>query len=151
MNKKKILQYSFTLITMYLVSLNCIAQSVPTITGLKCENLINPNAIDNTTPHLSWKILYDGGKMKQQFYEIQVASDSLALTTGSADVWNTGKFESSSSIMIPYSGKALSSRSLCYWHVRIWNEKDEVSSWSDIARFGVGILSSDEWKGKYLG
>jgi len=151
MNKKNIFWYSLSVITLSLLSLNSYSQSVPTVTELKCENLFNPNAIDNTTPHLSWKILYDGGNMKQQFYEIQVASDSVAFITGNADLWNTGKFESPSSVMIPYSGKALSSRSLCYWRVRIWNEKDEVSAWSDIARFGVGILSKDEWKGKFIG
>lgn len=133
------------------MSLNCFALSVPTVSGLKCENLINPNAIDNTTPHFSWKVLYDGGKMKQQFYEIQVASDSVKLTTDVADLWSTGKLESSSTVMVPYAGEALSSRSLCYWRVRIWNDKDEVSAWSDIARFGVGILDKSEWKGKYIG
>jgi len=136
---------------MSLVSLNCNALSVHTVTGLKCENLINPNAIDNLTPHFSWKVLYEGGNMKQQFYEIQVASDSMALTTGSVDLWNSGKFESPLSVMIPYAGIALFSRSLCYWRVRIWNEKDEVSAWSDMARFGVGILNKIEWKGKFIG
>ncbi|GHT72754.1 alpha-rhamnosidase [Bacteroidia bacterium] len=125
--------------------------STLSVTGLKCENLINPNAVDNTTPHFSWKVLYDGGKMQQRFYEIQVATDSTILKEGNADLWNTGKLESSSSVMVSYAGNALSSRSLCYWRVRVWNDKDEVSPWSEVARFGVGILNKKEWQGKFIG
>ncbi|MDR2086873.1 MAG: glycoside hydrolase family 78 protein [Dysgonamonadaceae bacterium] len=134
-----------------LTSFNGLAFSAVTVTELKCENLINPNAIDNTTPHFSWKILYDGGAMQQQFYEIQVSSDSVALTTGNADLWNSGQRESSSSVMVPYQGEALSSRSLAYWRVRVWNDKAEVSDWSPIARFGVGIINREEWQGTFIG
>ena len=148
---KNRLGYCFAIAFLTFASLNGMASSALTVTELKCENLVNPNAIDNTTPHFSWKVLYDGGKMKQQFYEIQVASDSIELIANNADLWNTSKCESAESIMIPYAGAALSSRSLCYWRVRIWNDKGEVSPWSDIARFGVGILSKAEWKSKFIG
>jgi alpha-L-rhamnosidase len=89
--------------------------------------------------------------MQQQFYEIQVASDSTALTKGKVDLWNTGKIQSDASVMVPYQGKTLTSRSLAYWKVRIWNDKGEVSPWSGIARFGVGILTKKELSGKFIG
>lgn len=141
----------FSIILFSFILLSCEKSSGLKIGELKCENLVNPDAIDNTTPHFSWKIIYDGENMQQQFYEIQVASDSIALSSGNADLWDSGKSESSESVMVPYSGKFLSSRSLCYWRVRVWNQNGEVSPWSDIARFGVGILDKDEWKGKYIG
>ena len=31
------------------------------VADLKCENLINPLGIDNTSPHFSWKLKGDGG------------------------------------------------------------------------------------------
>lgn len=121
------------------------------VTALKCENLINPNAIDNTTPHFSWKLISNNKKSTQQFYEIQAASDSTALRRSKADWWMTGKTRSSESVMIPYKGKKLSSRSLVYWRVRVWNEDGEVSPWSTIARFGVGVLEKSEFRGEYIG
>ncbi len=151
MNTRRKSYYLFVLTVLFLVSFSSYVFSTITVTELKCENLINPNAIDNTTPHFSWKTLYDGRKMKQLYYEIQVASDSNSLASGIANLWDTGKLESSSSVMIPYSGVTLSSRSLCYWRVRIWNDKEEVSGWSDIARFGIGILDKSEWSGKFIG
>jgi alpha-L-rhamnosidase len=148
---KKIFCFYCTVAALSFAALSGKASPVVSVTGLKCENLIRPNAIDNTTPHFSWKISYDGGAMQQQFYEIQVASDSVALTADNADLWNSGKLESSSSVMVPYQGTTLASRSLCYWRVRVWNDKDEASEWSAIARFGTGILQKSEWRGKFIG
>ena len=78
---------------------------------LKCENLIDPLGIDNVTPHFSWKLKGDGWKGGQTYYEIQVASDSILLVQDKADLWNTGKLKSNASVMVPYQGKALTSRS----------------------------------------
>lgn len=120
------------------------------ITNLRCENLITPVAIDNTSPHFSWKIQGDS-IIRQQYYEIQVATDSIQLSRGKANLWNTGKTFSTASVMVPYGGKELQSRELCYWRVRIWNEKGKASAWSDIQRFGIGILGNDKLKGEYIG
>ena len=118
---------------------------------LKCENLIDPLGIDNVTPHFSWKLKGDGWKGGQTYYEIQVASDSILLVQDKADLWNTGKLKSNASVMVPYQGKALTSRSLCYWRVRVWDAKKQASSWSPVARFGVGILDQSQMKGEYIG
>lgn len=122
-----------------------------TVADLKCENLINPLGIDNTSPHLSWKLKGDGWKQGQTYYEIQVASDSLLLVNDKADLWNTGKVKSDASVMVSYKGKQLKSRSLCYWRVRAWNSKKKVSAWSPIARFSVGILDKNQMQGEYIG
>ena len=118
---------------------------------LKCENLIDPLGIDNVTPHFSWKLKGDGWKGGQTYYEIQVASDSILLVQDKADLWNTGKLKSNASVMVPYQGKALTSRSLCYWRVRVWGAKKHISSWSPVARLGVGILDQSQMKGEYIG
>ena len=67
---------------------------------LRCENLKNPLGIDNITPHFSWKVLCDI-PMSQEYYEIQVGADSLELSRGEADLWNSGKTKSCASVMIP--------------------------------------------------
>ena len=77
--------------------------------------MVDPLGIDNVTPHLSWKLKGDGVVDGQAFYEIQVASDSLLLIGGKADLWKSGKLKSDVSVMVPYQGLPLASRSLCYW------------------------------------
>ena len=120
------------------------------LTEMKCENLVNPLGIDNTTPHFSWKLKGDGLKGRQAYYEIQVASDSILLIQDKADLWNTGKLKSDASVMVPYQGASLSSRSLCYWRVRAWDSQKQASAWSPVARFAVGILDKSHMHGEYI-
>lgn len=121
------------------------------VAELKCENLINPLGIDNAAPHFSWKQRSIEPKGGQAYYEIQVASDSILLTQGKANLWHSEKVKSDASVMVPYQGATLNSRSLCYWRVRVWNQKGKVSEWSPAARFGVGILDGGQLRGDYIG
>jgi alpha-L-rhamnosidase len=143
--------YSISFIILLLSMLINRDINAQVITDMRCENLIRPNAIDNTAPHFSWKTEYNKTPVPQKFYEIQVSSDSLALCNGTADLWNSGKVKSSSSVMVPYGGKALSARSLYYWRVRVSNDKNKVSDWSSISRFGTGIFGDEVMQGSYIG
>lgn len=116
---------------------------------LRCEGLCEPLGIDTTIPHFSWKHELEHDGQQQTAYEIQVASNRNGLEKGKADLWKSGKVVSADQVMIPYDGKALVSRQLCYWRVRTWDEKDQQSNWSRPQRFAVGIL--DEMHGKYIG
>lgn len=133
-----------------LTTINMITASPVIFIDLKCENLLNPNAIDNTKPHFSWKIQCDH-PVQQTHYEIQVASDSAQLAKNKADLWDSDKVEASASVMVPYQGRELESRMLCYWRVRIWDENKQKSVWSPIQRFGIGILENDKLRGSYIG
>ena len=44
--------------------------------------------------------------MRQAYFEIQVATDSSLLAQGKADLWNSGKVESSASVMVLIEGKS---------------------------------------------
>ncbi len=121
-----------------------------TLTDWRCENLVNPCAIDGTQPHFSWKI-QTTEPIQQRYYEIQVASDEAKLVDGQADLWKSGKMRSAESVMVPYIGKPLASRALCYWRVRVWPDRGEASAWSPVQRFAVGILADDALRGQYIG
>ncbi|MDR1624693.1 MAG: hypothetical protein LBS04_06950 [Tannerellaceae bacterium] len=132
-----------------LMGVHILSASSILLEDLRCENLKNPIGIDNPVPHFRWKVLCDV-PMQQQFYEIQVATDSIQLHQGKVDLWNSGKTNSNASVMSPYQGKGLSSRMLCYWRVRVGNEKGDVSEWSPIQRFAVGVLENDALRGKFI-
>ena len=118
------------------------------VTQLQCEGLTNPLGIDNTTPHFSWKL---NSTDKQTAYQIRVASHKELLDKGIGDFWDSEKVESSESTWITYYGKALHSKDFAYWQVRVWNQDGQVSDWSDIATFGVGLLSEKDWQAQYIG
>lgn len=115
----------------------------------KCENLVNPLGIDSKTPHFSWKLSAEENGVVQTAYEIEVASDSVALTKGKADIWKSGKVESSRQVMIDYEGLALQPRDYCYWRVRAYNKDGVASAWSDISHFSIG-LDETTMKGDYI-
>ena len=116
---------------------------------LLCENLEQPLGIDNVRPHFSWQNMSNKQKACQTAYEIEVASDSLLLVTGKADLWQSGRVESADQVMVEYDGQPLSERSLCYWRVRTWDELQRPSVWSKVERFSVGLLNG--MAGDYIG
>ena len=121
------------------------------IEDLRCENLINPLGIATTSPGLSWKIKSDRNGTLQKGYQLLAATDSQRLNEHDADLWNSGKVISDESVLVSWKGNKLSSRSLVYWKVRIWNENDKPSDWSKVAVFSAGILAGENWNSNYIG
>lgn len=117
---------------------------------LKCEGMYNPLGIDSTIPHFSWKLSWDTPSA-QSAYELQVASTEEALLNGKPDIWSSGKVLSTDQIMVPFKGKALHSRDLCFWRVRVWNAEGEVSQWCAPSRFSIGVIDDEGLKGDYIG
>jgi alpha-L-rhamnosidase len=129
----------------------CNDQSSLIIDDLTCENQINPIGIGTPIPGLSWKIKSEENGTSQKAYQVLAASDISLLNETDADLWNSGKTESSSSNLVTYGGDPLSSKSICYWKVRIWDQNDEVSDWSQQGKFTVGLLNESDWKANYIG
>jgi alpha-L-rhamnosidase len=74
-----------------------------------------------------------------------VASSRDKLTETEADVWNSGKINSSESILTPFGGKKLRSSSAYFWKVQVYDKDGNPSEWSEPTRFVTGILDSAEW------
>lgn len=129
----------------------CTLASTIRIDTMKCEALVNPLAIDNTSPHFSWQLHSGEPGEKQTAYQVLVASDEALLNENEADLWNSGKVVSSESVWVPYGGKELKSKSFAYWKVRVWDKAGNVTEWSSPASFGVGLLSPQDWKARYIG
>ena len=140
---KKIL-YLFFLTAVFAA---CQDSSVLKVEDLKCEMLEAPLAIDNTSPHFSWKMKSKQNGATATAYQILVATTLDKLNEEEADLWNTGKVADAASVGIAYGGKPLASRSLAYWKVRVWNQNDEASDWSKPTSFGIGLLSDRDWAG----
>ncbi len=129
----------------------CAPEGNLNVYELKCENLQNPLGIDKTVPRFSWEILSNKNATEQKAFQVLVASDPSLLDKDQADLWDSGKSESSVSIMVPYQGKVLGSGTSAYWKVRIWDEAGNVSSWSPVCNFSIGLLNKDEWHASYIG
>jgi alpha-L-rhamnosidase len=121
-----------------------------TVDGLRCENLVDPLALDTTVPRFSWKLRAEQNGVEQKAYRIEVASDPQLFESGTADLWDSGKIDSGEQVLVPYAGKPLRSRDIGYWRVRVWS-KGGASEWSQVGRFGVGIVEEVDIDGRFIG
>lgn len=123
---------------------------INTVSDLRCESLHNPLGIDKRIPRFSWKIESQKNGTAQKAFQVIVASDLSRLSEKRADLWNSGKIDSSASLFVSYQGQQLNSGTAAWWMVRIWDEKGNISPWSEPARFTIGLLDESEWKASFI-
>jgi alpha-L-rhamnosidase len=141
--KKRLLLIAFAFVMM-----NAKVSAVSfSLYDLTCEQEENPIGIDAIIPHFSWKINSIERNFKQSAYQIIVSSSRNILNEGKGNIWDSGKIKSSQSILVPFAGKKLLSLNSYFWKIRSWNQKGEISDWSNSASFSMGILSSNDWGG----
>lgn len=121
---------------------------------LRCEYLKNPLGIDALQPRLSWILesTVPGARGQMQAaYQVLAASSEELLRSDQGDLWDTGKVESNRSTQVAYGGKSLASGRPAWWKVRVWDKSGTLSSWSDTGYWSMGLLSSGDWKGNWIG
>lgn len=117
---------------------------------LACEMRCDPQGIDALHPRLSWEVAGQRRDIRQTAYQVLVASTPEKLRRNDGDLWSTGKINRSASIQIPYEGRTLSAGTRCFWKVRIWTTKG-ASPWSAPASWSMGLLSTRDWHGRWIG
>jgi len=121
------------------------------VEALTCEHLVNPVGIGNRQPRLSWKLRSNREGEVQTAWEIRAASSTAGLKAASPDLWDSGKIDSDQSVLVPWAGKPLGSRSQVFWQVRVWDRYGHPTAWSDVASFELGLLdTASEWKGRWI-
>jgi len=123
-------------------------QRPPAPYDLRVEYLTNPLGLDTPKPRFFWKNSHPERGQKQTAFELVVSTSPEA---EKADMWNSGKINTDSSIQIVYGGKPLQSNRTYYWKVRIWDAQGKESPWSEVSRFDTGLFSVSDWKGEWIG
>jgi len=113
------------------------------VRNLKTENRTNPLGINARQPRYSWLLVGEGRGLLQTAYEIRVLE-------GKKLVWETGKVNSDSSTQVAYRGPTLVSGQRYDWKVRVWDNKGQVSGWSDPAWWQMGLLDTSQWKAEWI-
>lgn len=120
------------------------------VLGLKTDYLAEPLGLENPAPRLSWQLQSESRNVRQSAYRILVASSEAMLKAGRGDLWDSGQVQSSQSFGIDYDGRELRSRQRCWWRVQVWDERDDVASTSEIARWEMGLLKPADWSAQWL-
>lgn len=138
------------ILILFVLSNFALSLSAQRVTKLKSEMLTNPEAIAVTNPRFSWLIESSERNVRQIAYHVIVASSPDKLTDAKADLWNSGVVNSDQSTLITYAGKPLKSGDDAYWKVKVVTNKGE-SQWSETSKFGIGLLSPQDWTARWIG
>ena len=114
------------------------------------EGFKNPIGFYNAEPTFSWKLPVSENIKSQTAYQI-IAASSKELLPNNSDLWNSKKQKKSQSTFVNYEGEELQSRQKVFWQVRYWDQENNVSEWSEINSFELGLLNNSDWKSKWTG
>ena len=132
------------------LSLACASWSKTMVSNLTCEYRINPIGIDVSQPRLSWQITSDETNVLQTAYQLRAALSVSDLIHKNKFIWDSGKIDSSQSVLVAYHGSALRSKQRVYWQVRVWDNHHHVSAWSEPSFWEMGLLDPSDWKAKWI-
>ena len=108
-------------------------------TRLRVEYLNNPLGIDVIEPRITWTL--DGmGIKKQSSYEIKYSVNGMEQNIIHVD----------SSSMNHILTANFKSRDYVTFRVRVNDENNIPSDWSDESYFSIGLLSKDDWKASWI-
>ena len=102
----------------------------------------NPIGIDVTQPRISWQIQTDTRSWLQSAYQIQISYEAEFTNIH----WDSSKVQSEQSVHVEIIGLTLQSQQRYYYRVRVWSNHGDVSEWSEIAFWEMGLLHTNEWK-----
>ena len=126
-----------------------VAMAKNEVKQLICEYKTNPLGIDIAKPRLSWQLVAAENDVSQTAYEVKVA-ETPAMLNSNKLIWTSGKVNSSQSVSVVYGGPALQSMQRVYWQVRIWDNKNKATAWSEPSWWETGILKPAEWKANWI-
>lgn len=139
------------LVAAVLVMIVAAQLNAATAGGLRCEGRVDPLGIDEPRPRLGWKIRSDRRGEVQSAYQVLVASSREHVEKEQGDLWDSGKVTSDESAYVEYAGRPLVAGQRAWWTVRVWDREGKPSNWSEPAQWTMGLLSPEDWKGKWIG
>ena len=149
--KRKSLFLSFCIAVFLITIISCKQKTIQKPQELTLsEGFKNPIGFYNTKPTFSWKLPVLETIKSQSAYQI-IAASSKELLANNPDLWDSKKQKSTQSTFVKYQGKALKSRQKIYWKVRYWNQDENVSNWSEINSFELGLLNNSDWQAQWTG
>ena len=109
--------------------------------------------IRSSKPTFSWIVPSSGPNTIQSAWQIQLASSRQAFENDADPetmVWDSGKTIDSNSTSVAYGApQPLNNSTVYFWRVRIWDQNDQISDWSEIKAFKTAKDCRDFSVSKY--
>ncbi|NKY43731.1 alpha-L-rhamnosidase [Nocardia cerradoensis] len=119
------------------------------LTDLRVNSLTEPIGVHTPRPEFSWKISTSEPGILQSACALQVCRDGGRFE-GADLLWDSGRIPSDRPFGILYQGHRLQSRKRYLWRVKMWDNTDTASTWSEPATFETGILDPELWTAQWV-
>ncbi len=115
----------------------------PALAKLTTNGRTNPLGVAAQNISFGWTATSAERGVTQQAYQLRVGTSA-----GLADLWDSERTESARQvdIVLPAS-VALAPATRYHWQVRIWDQANRASEWSEAAWFETGLLTASDWAG----
>jgi alpha-L-rhamnosidase len=117
---------------------------------LRTDQRVDPLGIGPERPVLSWQSDSAARNWRQSAYRVLVASSLEKLQKGDADLWDSGRRESSESVNIAYEGPAPRPRQRCFWAVDTWDAQGKEEHSTENAWWETGLLEPSGWLASWI-
>lgn len=114
------------------------------VINLTCESRVNPLGLDEAKPQFSWQITSTESAVMSS-YRIRVFQENEE-----KPLWDSGKVNARSSVLIPYEGPALRPRTRYFWQVRVWDQKGRDSGYSEKAWWETGLMKASGFQAEWI-
>ena len=118
--------------------------------GLTIEYIRDPRftKIIDSKPEFSWVVPKEA--VIQKAYQILVSSSKDKIDMNIGDVWNSGVVRSSKSTDVELDAEPLQSNKKYFWKVRIFDQDNRLTEYSDVQQFETGTSSQYISSGNYF-
>ncbi len=114
------------------------------IAELRFEHRRTPLGIGASAPRISWCVQTQKENWRQsacQFRKLSPEGEILG---------NTEKLQSERSVLQAWPFEPLKSRERCAVQVRVWDQADAASEWSEPAWLEAGLLMPADWQARFI-
>jgi alpha-L-rhamnosidase len=134
---------------LFSFSLHSIAQPLCQARELRCEYMRDPLGIDAAQPRFTWQLQDARKGALQTAYQVIVGTDSLAVSQGNGNCWQTGRVQSDLQRVV-YQGKPLQPFTRYYYALQVWDKDGQPSPVSSVSCFETAMMSSANWRGAWI-
>ncbi len=132
------------LLTITLTLFSCSTEQLK-IEKTLCENKVNPVGVETSGLRFSWIGKSAEHNAKQTAYHMLVSSSLEKLNQNQGDIWDSKKIHSNQSILVKMPEEKLNAGTCYYFKVKIWDNKDNESDWSENGHFVTGLTNAEDW------
>lgn len=111
---------------------------------LKAYTFENPKIAGQMSSQFTWQMNSGQRSQSQTAYRILVTDNPDDLNALKGNVWDSGKINSGQSVLVA-GAFVLKSAQTYFWKVKIWNQDDQESEWSDPASLKTGLFQESDW------